>query len=204
MATKLVTYVPRPMPTLGGDQLYLQQELAAISGAVKGNNSAIQADEDAIAANTSAISTNTSAISTNTSAIAANTSAIASHTTSIAANTASIAAHEAAWTAYTPTLTITGGAGTVNSARYKQIGKTVFLHLDFSCTTAGSAANITLPAGITPKNAFDFLVGREVALVGNSYVGHIASTGVFPVRYDATQTLTAGWRIVLSGSFEAA
>lgn len=30
-----VTYVPRPMPTLGGDQLFLQQELAAISQSIK-------------------------------------------------------------------------------------------------------------------------------------------------------------------------
>ena len=30
-----VTYVPRPMPTLGGDALYLQQELASISQSIK-------------------------------------------------------------------------------------------------------------------------------------------------------------------------
>jgi hypothetical protein len=33
--TKAVTYVPRPMPTLGGDQKYLQAELAAISQSIK-------------------------------------------------------------------------------------------------------------------------------------------------------------------------
>jgi hypothetical protein len=30
-----VTYVPRPMPTLGGDAIFLQQELAAISQSIK-------------------------------------------------------------------------------------------------------------------------------------------------------------------------
>jgi hypothetical protein len=30
-----VTYVPRPQPTLGGDALFLQQELAAISQSIK-------------------------------------------------------------------------------------------------------------------------------------------------------------------------
>jgi hypothetical protein len=35
MATKAVTYVPRPMPTLGGDQQYLQLELASISQSIK-------------------------------------------------------------------------------------------------------------------------------------------------------------------------
>jgi hypothetical protein len=36
MATSnTVTYVPRPQPTLGGDALYLQQELALISQSIK-------------------------------------------------------------------------------------------------------------------------------------------------------------------------
>jgi hypothetical protein len=30
-----VTYVPRPQPTLGGDAIFLQQELAAISQSIK-------------------------------------------------------------------------------------------------------------------------------------------------------------------------
>jgi hypothetical protein len=30
-----VTYVPRPMPTLGGDAIFLQQELASISQSIK-------------------------------------------------------------------------------------------------------------------------------------------------------------------------
>jgi hypothetical protein len=30
-----VTYVPRPMPTLGGDALYLREELANISQSIK-------------------------------------------------------------------------------------------------------------------------------------------------------------------------
>jgi hypothetical protein len=47
MASKLVTYVPRPMPTLGGDQLYLQQELASISNAIGTANAAIKSDEAA-------------------------------------------------------------------------------------------------------------------------------------------------------------
>jgi hypothetical protein len=42
---KLVTYVPPPQPTLGGDNLYLQQQLAAISNAVATLNAAIRAIE---------------------------------------------------------------------------------------------------------------------------------------------------------------
>jgi hypothetical protein len=35
MANKAPTYVPRPMPTLGGDTQYLQLELASISQSIK-------------------------------------------------------------------------------------------------------------------------------------------------------------------------
>jgi hypothetical protein len=37
----LITYLPRTMPTLGGDQLYLQQELAAIANAIGALNNAL-------------------------------------------------------------------------------------------------------------------------------------------------------------------
>jgi hypothetical protein len=39
---KLVTYVPPPQPTLGGDQLYLQQQLASVSNAIATLNAAIR------------------------------------------------------------------------------------------------------------------------------------------------------------------
>ena len=42
---KLVTYIPRPQPTLGNNQLYLQQELASISNAITTLNAAIRAIE---------------------------------------------------------------------------------------------------------------------------------------------------------------
>jgi hypothetical protein len=43
----LVTYVPRPQPTLGNNQLYLQQELAAIAGAGRTVTDEIKAIEGA-------------------------------------------------------------------------------------------------------------------------------------------------------------
>lgn len=39
---KLISYVPAPQPTLGGDQLYLQQQLAAISNSVATLGAAIR------------------------------------------------------------------------------------------------------------------------------------------------------------------
>jgi hypothetical protein len=47
---KLSTYVPPPQPTLGGDQQYLQQQLAAISGAISTLNAAIRKLEARLAA----------------------------------------------------------------------------------------------------------------------------------------------------------
>jgi hypothetical protein len=42
---KVVTYSPRTMPTLGSDQLYYQQELAAISNAITSLARAVKALE---------------------------------------------------------------------------------------------------------------------------------------------------------------
>lgn len=39
---KLATYSPPPQPTLGGDQLYLQQQLAALANAAATLNAAIR------------------------------------------------------------------------------------------------------------------------------------------------------------------
>ena len=41
-AAKLTTYTPRPQPTLGNTQLYLQQELAYISNAISTLDAAIR------------------------------------------------------------------------------------------------------------------------------------------------------------------
>jgi len=41
-AAKLVSYTPRPQPTLGSMELYLQQEMANISAAIATLNAAIR------------------------------------------------------------------------------------------------------------------------------------------------------------------
>lgn len=41
-AANLKTYQPPPQPTLGGDQLYLQQQLASISSSVTSLTAAIR------------------------------------------------------------------------------------------------------------------------------------------------------------------
>ena len=60
-----------------------------------------------------------------------------------------------AWTSYTPTLkqSTTTVTATVNYAKYKQIGKTVFLRVKLTSTGTGSAGGriqISAPASLTP------------------------------------------------------
>jgi hypothetical protein len=66
-----------------------------------------------------------------------------------------------AWSTWTPTYTGFSGTPTTNIARYKQIGKTVFVDLDMSGTSNATGFAFTLPVtggalGIT------FAVGRAV------------------------------------------
>lgn len=49
MSTNTVTYVPRPMPTLGGNALYLQQELASVSQSIKTLTTALEASRALVA-----------------------------------------------------------------------------------------------------------------------------------------------------------
>jgi hypothetical protein len=83
-----------------------------------------------------------------------------------------------AWTAWVPT--ITAGSGTFTTlgtvtARYKQIGKTVFFYISIPITTNGTAATYiqaTLP--FTAANtAHQQAVGRENGLTGDALAARI-------------------------------
>lgn len=58
----LVTYLPRTMPTLGGDQLYLQQELASIANAIGALNNTLKGYEAAWTAYTPTVTPDTGTI----------------------------------------------------------------------------------------------------------------------------------------------
>ena len=108
----------------------------------------------------------------------------------------------AAWTAYTPTVSVTSGAGTA-TGRYKRLGKTVHLHVDVTVTTGGSALVVSLPAGMTAVG-ITHIVGREVTATGSAHVGIVTGTAFQVVRYDNAVAVTTGWRIILGGTIEIA
>jgi hypothetical protein len=78
-----------------------------------------------------------------------------------------------AWTNWTPTLTTQSGSltsYTVTTARYKELGKIIFLDVDFTITNNGTGATslfFSLPTGKTPKNNNQIGAGRELNATGN-------------------------------------
>jgi hypothetical protein len=69
---------------------------------------------------------------------------------------------ETAWTSYTPTIKQGGTTltATINRAKYKQIGKTVFLSVRATITQTGSAGAVVyvgIPSGLAPLNGSDGL-----------------------------------------------
>lgn len=92
-----------------------------------------------------------------------------------------------AWTAWVPTYGATGsmtyGTVTTNSARYIQIGKTVFFQLSADGTTGGTASDtITFTLPVTAKNALQQFSG---------YITDVTSLAAFVYSVNAT---TAGVR----------
>jgi hypothetical protein len=104
------------------------------------------------------------------------------------------------WTTYTPTVTVTGGAGTA-TGRYKRLGKTVMLEVLVNVTSGGSAVNVTIPPGLNCVDFF-YLIGRERASTGFTYVGQVVGGSFQLFRYDNISAVTTGWAINLSGTFE--
>ena len=77
---------------------------------------------------------------------------------------------ETAWTTWTPTFTnITVGNSTV-AARYKQIGKTVFVSMKF---TRGSTGSI----GTTPSMSLPVSSATNVLIIGMPYYEDVGTAG---------------------------
>jgi hypothetical protein len=114
-----------------------------------------------------------------------------------------------AWTAWAPT--VTAGSGTFTTlgtvtARYKQLGKTVFFYISIPITTNGTAAGFvqaTLP--FTAANfAYQMVIGRENAAVGFSCAGRIPqnTSTVQITKYDATYPGADGYQVDVAGQYE--
>lgn len=209
--SSIVTYVPRPQPTLGNDQLYLQQELAAISGAGKTLTNQVNTNTTDIASLKASRTTDEANIASLQSSRTTDEANISSLLASRTTDEATLTAMQAAWTAYTPTISST--AGTLGSTsglagRYIKIGKTVHFQCSFNIVTVGTASGfllVGLPAQAGPGSAYH-VSGRENALVGYMYNGYIpASANAFYVmRYDNASPIVAGYQFTMGGSYEAA
>ncbi len=112
-----------------------------------------------------------------------------------------------AWTTYTPTVTANVGTFTTVSAtgRYKTIGKTVFIELDITITTNGTAAGYVQATLPVSQASFDyFLVGREYNVTGFILFGIVSGNSMLIGNYDNTYPGGTGRRLKLSGVYEAA
>lgn len=110
------------------------------------------------------------------------------------------------WTAYTPTVTAgTGSFASVSAiGRYRQIGKIVFVVIEITVTTNGTAAGyvvVSLPVTDKSTDINQILFGRE----GNGTVlsANMASGYAYIRKYDGTYPPN-GAGIILQGVYEAA
>lgn len=113
-----------------------------------------------------------------------------------------------AWTAYTPTLTAATGAFTTATVtgRYKQIGKTVHLHLSVVVTAANTASGAviaTLPAGMTPAaQAVGALYERAVTGKMGSAQIPSGDAHAYLRAYDGSTLWVNGYTIEANLTFE--
>lgn len=116
----------------------------------------------------------------------------------------------AAWTTYSPTCTSSSGTITSVSAtgRYKQIGKTVFINVTVTVTTAGTGAGqlfVPLPVNALGSNN-QALIAIESVLLGvaaNASILTSNSTRVQIVKYDGSTYIASGAVISVSGVYES-
>ena len=114
---------------------------------------------------------------------------------------------ETAWTAYTPTLTnLTLGNGTVD-AKYKQIGKTVFLFFKFtlgSTSSVGTSPQFSLPVTGRVTISYHMLANlQDTGTADNPGMVYITTTtavfaainvgGTYATTSNVTSTIPFTW-----------
>lgn len=170
----------------------------------------LQQAHEKTAANAEDIADNTADIATNAANIATNTTNIATNTSNISALQTKTNGYESAWTAWVPT--VTAGSGTFTTlgtitARYKQIGKTVFFYIAIPITTNGTAASsvrATLPA-TAANTVAQTANGRETTSTGKALSSFIAAntTTLQTTFFDGTYPGADGATISISGHYES-
>jgi hypothetical protein len=116
------------------------------------------------------------------------------------------------FTTYTPVVTAGSGAFTTVSAtgRYRRIGKLVFIEIDITITTNGTAAgNVTATLPFTGVNAAGFayaglLFGRAGNISGKLLQGFVVANAsqVNIFNYDNSYPGASGERLIVSGFYE--
>jgi parallel beta-helix repeat protein len=110
------------------------------------------------------------------------------------------------WTAYTPTVSSTGGTITTASATGKYLirGKTCFVELVVTVTTNGTGSGNVTATLPRPAINQEVLVGRESGASGKELQGMIASPVVNICNYDGSYPGANGASIHLNGSYQIA
>ena len=135
------------------------------------------------------------------------------HSTSISLNTTNIsdsgtgnliinnAGYNIAWTAFTPTVVVTGGTGTATGS-YQKNGKTVHFQMAITCTGSGTLSTTTLPFTANSRAMF---AGREMVRTGTGWVGW--STGASNTMSATTVSNSAAMQtndiLSISGTYES-
>lgn len=112
---------------------------------------------------------------------------------------------------FTPTVAPSSGsitAYTVNLAKYSRVGKLIHVFYDVAITTNGTGAGgvvLGLPFAVA-SGAGCILAGRETGSTGKQLqaYGGASATTVTVTAYDNTYPAGSGYRLILSGIYEAA
>jgi len=109
-----------------------------------------------------------------------------------------------AWAAYTPSPSCGTATFTINSARFKTMGKTTFVNGDFTIATIGSCAapNITFTLPSTPQvnGAFAYR-DQNTSLVG-SIVVLSGSTTATATTFNGSPNFAVNTRLIFDGVYE--
>lgn len=110
-----------------------------------------------------------------------------------------------AWATFTASPACNSGSGTwtTNTARYKTIGKTVFIEIDATLTTLGTCTNngFNFSAPVAVQSAAG-LVGREIVTSGTGLFCSTPAGGAFSCSL-VTGSLASTQRFVASGVYES-
>lgn len=123
----------------------------------------------------------------------------------ITAATGNITFDNTAWTSFTPSPVCGTATFTSNSARFKQIGKIVFVSYDITFTALGTCGVTTLTMA-TPVSSAGFgasMAGKDIGGTSNKTIGCSISGATTSCLYADATTWVNGARVFLSGVYEA-